>query len=111
KTVLVSVTAIGGKKSIAINTTPKTLFRRYDPDSVKFDDAKPSSLDQVKPGEPLRALGTRRADGTTVDAEAVVTGSFRNIAGTTRSVDPASKTITVIVVIAKKPVEVKVSDQ
>jgi|ERR1700728_236856 len=111
KTVLVSVTAIGGKKSIAINTTPKTLFRRYDPDSVKFDDAKPSSLDQIKPGDQLRALGTRGADGTTVDAEAVVTGSFRNIAGTILSVDPASNTITVNDLIAKKPVVVKVSDQ
>src|SRR5579862_3662704 len=44
KTVSISVMAIGGKKSIAINTTPKTVFRRYAPDSVKFDDAKVSAL-------------------------------------------------------------------
>ena len=66
KTISISVTAIGGKKSVAVNTTPKTVFRRYAPDSVKFDDAKPSSLDQVKPGDQLRALGTRSADGSTV---------------------------------------------
>ena len=111
KTISMSVTAIGGKKSIVINTTPKTVFRRYAPDSVKFDDAKASSLDQVKPGDQLRALGTRNADGTAVDAEVIVTGSFRNIAGPIVSVDPASNTIVVNDLIAKKSVAVKVSDQ
>jgi hypothetical protein len=111
KAISMSVTAIGGKKSIAINTTPKTVFRRYAPDSVKFDDAKVSSLDQIKPGDQLRALGTRNADGTAVDAEVIVTGSFRNIAGPIVSVDPTSNTIVVNDLIAKKSVAVKVSDQ
>jgi hypothetical protein len=111
KTISISVTAIGGKKSIAINTTPKTVFRRYAPDSVKFDDAKVSALDQIKPGDQLRALGTRNTDGTAVDAEVVVSGSFRNIAGPIISVDPASNTIVVNDLIAKKSVAVRVSDQ
>jgi hypothetical protein len=111
KTISISVTAIGGKTSVAVNTTPKTVFRRYAPDSVKFDDAKPSSLDQVKPGDQLRALGTRSADGSTVDAEEIVTGSFRNIAGTINSIDAASNSITVMDLITKKPVVIKVSDQ
>jgi hypothetical protein len=110
-TISISVTAIGGKKSVAVNTTPKTVFRRYAPDSVKFDDAKPSSLDQVKPGDQLRALGTRSADGSSVDAEEIVTGSFRNIAGTINSIDAAANSITVMDLITKKPVVVKVSDQ
>lgn len=111
KTISISVTAIGGKKSVAVNTTPKTVFRRYAPDSVKFDDAKPSSLDQVKPGDQLRALGTRSADSSTVDAEEIVTGSFRNIAGTINSIDATANSITVMDLITKKPVVVKVSDQ
>jgi hypothetical protein len=111
KSISISVTAAGGKKSVAVNTTPKTVFRRYAPDSVKFDDAKPSSLDQVKPGDQLRALGTRSADGSTVDAEEIVTGSFRNIAGTINSIDAAANSIIVMDLITKKPVMVKVSDQ
>jgi hypothetical protein len=110
-TVSISVTALGGRKSITINTTPKTVFRRYAPDSVKFDDAKPSSLDQIKPGDQLRALGTRSADGSTMDAEEIVTGSFRNIAGTISSIDTASHSITMMDLIAKKPVIVKISSQ
>lgn len=111
KIISISVTAIGGKKSIAVNITPKTVFRRYAPDSVKFDDAKPSSLDQVKSGDQLRALGTRSADGSTVDAEEIVTGSFRNIAGTINSIDATANSLTVLDLITKKPVLVKVSDQ
>src|ERR1700732_3530068 len=111
KIISISVTAIGGKKSIAVNITPKTVFRRYAPDSVKFDDAKPSSLDQVKSGDQLRALGTRSADGSTVDAEEIVTGLFRNIAGTINSIDATANSITVMDLITKKPVVVKVSDQ
>src|ERR1700693_3132388 len=109
KIISISVTAIGGKKSIAVNITPKTVFRRYAPDSVKFDDAKPSSLDQVKPGDQLRALGTRSADGSAVDAEEIVTGSFRNIAGTINSIDGSANSITVMDLITKKLVVVKVS--
>src|ERR1700722_2276747 len=111
KIISISVTAIGGKKSIAVNITPKTVFRRYAPDSVKFDDAKPSSLDQVKSGDQLRALGTRSADGSTVDAEEIFTGLFRNIAGTINSIDATANSITVLDLITKKPVLVKVSDQ
>src|ERR1700735_3739348 len=43
-TVSISVTAAGGTKTIAIHTDPKTVFRRYAPYSVKFDDAGSSSL-------------------------------------------------------------------
>jgi Domain of unknown function (DUF5666) len=110
-TVSISVTATGGTKTIAIHSTPKTVFRRYAADSVKFDDAGPSSLAQIKPGDQVRALGTRNADGTAMDAEEIVAGSFRNIAGTISAIDPASNSITVMDLITKKPVVVNVSSQ
>lgn len=110
-TVSISVMGIGGAKTIAVHTTPKTVFRRYAAGSVKFDDAAASSLDQVKPGDQLRALGTRNADGSAMEAEEIVTGSFRNIAGTISSIDAASNSITVMDLITKKPVVVNVSSQ
>jgi Domain of unknown function (DUF5666) len=110
-TVSISVTGIGGAKTVAIHTTSKTVFRRYAAGSVKFDDAASSSLDQIKPGDQLRALGTRNADGSAIEAEEIVTGSFRNIAGTISSIDAASNSITVMDLITKKPVVVNVSTQ
>ena len=97
------------KKTVAIHTTSSTVFRRYAPDSVKFDDAKPSSLDQIKPGDQVRARGNRNADGTEFAAEEIVSGAFRNIAGTIDAVDAGAGTITVKDLLSKKSVTVRIS--
>lgn len=110
-TVTISVAGFGGTKTIAVQTSPKTVFRRYAPDSVKFDDAKPSTLQEVKPGDQLRARGDRSADGADLTAEEIVTGSFRNVAGTVRSVDASAGTISVQDLLSKKTVEVKVTSE
>src|SRR5467141_4102687 len=64
---------------------------------------------QIKTGDQLRARGTRNADGSEVSAEEVVSGAFRNIAGTIKAIDPASNTMTVQDAISKSAVVVKVS--
>jgi hypothetical protein len=108
-TVTISVTGFGGMKNIAVKTSQITIFRRYAPDSVKFDDAKPSSLQEIHPGDQLRARGDRSADGSEVTAEEMVAGSFRNIAGMINSVDASSGVITVQDLLSKKPVQIKVT--
>ena len=110
-TITISTTTLAGTKSIAIHTTKDTILRRYAPDSISFDDAKSSSIDQIKPGDQLRARGTRSADGSEFAAEEVVSGAFRNIAGTISSIDSNSNTIAVMDLITKKPFTVKVTSQ
>jgi len=110
-TVTLSVMAAGVKKSVVVQSGKKTVLRRYAAGSVKFDDAVPAPLDQIRPGDQLRARGTRNADGTQFTAEEIVSGSFRNIAGTITSIDSAANTVTVQDLIAKAPVAVKISDQ
>lgn len=105
-TITISVTPT---YSIAIKTSPRTTFLRYAPDSVKFSDAKRGSFDQIKSGDQLRARGDRSQDGKEVTAEEIVSGSFRNIAGTVISVDAAENTVRVQDLITKKPVVVKVT--
>lgn len=109
--ITISVAAPGGAKTVAIHTTKDTTLRRYAPDSVQFDDAKTSTLDQVKPGDQLRARGVRSADGSDFAAEEIVSGAFRNIAGTINSVDAAANTVTVTDLVTKKPVTVKITPQ
>lgn len=110
-TITISATSLGGTKSIAVHTSKDTILRRYAPESVKFDDAKPSSIDQIKVGDQLRARGARSADGSELTAEEIVTGAFRNIAGTISSIDPSANTIAVADLITKKPVVVKISPE
>lgn len=107
-TITISEAVPGGKKLIVIHAT-KTDFRRYAPDSVKFDDAKPSSISEIKPGDELRARGQRNPDGSEFTADAIVSGSFRNIAGTVASTDAAASTLTVKDLATKKNVVVKIT--
>jgi hypothetical protein len=109
ETITISSAGIAASHSMTVHIAKDTVIRRYAPDSVKFDDAKPASIDQIKTGDQLRALGTRTPDGNEVSAEEVVTGSFRNIAGTIKTIDTAGNTMTVQDAIAKGPVVVKVS--
>jgi hypothetical protein len=108
-TITITARAAAGSKDVAIHTSKDTILRRYAPDSVNFDDAKPSSLGEIKPGDQVLARGTRSADGSELAAEEIVSGAFRNIAGTISSIDAASNTINVMDLIAKKPVDVKIT--
>lgn len=108
-TVNISVAGIGTTKEVAIKVSPATKIRRYSEDSVKFDDAKPSTLAQVKVGDQLRARGNKNADGTELTAEEIVFGSFRNVAGLITAVDPAKNTITVNDLATKKPITVRIA--
>ncbi len=110
-TITISVTTASGKKTIAIHTTSATILRRYAPDSISFDEAKAAPLDQIKPGDQLRARGTRSADGNDFTAEEVVSGSFRNIAGTISSIDANANKMSVMDLISKKPFVVKITSQ
>jgi hypothetical protein len=103
----VSIPSLAGKKIIAVHTTTATVVRRYSPDSVKFEDAKTSTLQQIQQGDQLRARGDRSADGKEFTAEEIVTGVFPYIVGTIKSVDASAGTLTVQDILTKKTVDVK----
>jgi hypothetical protein len=95
-------------KTIVVQASKATVIRRYSSDSVKFDDAKVGTFDQVKVNDQLRARGEPSADGSGITAQEIVTGTFRNIAGTVVSADAANNTVTISDLRTKKPVTVKV---
>ena len=107
--ITISTNATGVAKDVTVQTSKQTVLRRYAPNSVKFDDAAPAPIDQIKAGDQLRARGTRNADGTQLAADEVVSGTFRNIAGTVSSIDASAGTITVMDLIVKKSITVKVT--
>jgi hypothetical protein len=93
---------------ITIHVSKDTIIRRYAPNSVKFDDAKPGTLDQIKVGDQLRARGTKSEDGKDLTAAEIVSGTFRSIPATVISTDAASNSITVTDLVTKRPVTLKV---
>ena len=108
-TLTISIASFTGTRSLAIKTSKNTVLRRYAPNSVKFDDAKFAPFDWIKVGDQLRARGDKNADGTELNAEEVVSGTFRNLAGQITSVDTGGNTLTLWDSISKQSVTVKVT--
>src|SRR5256886_2294451 len=107
--ILITQPGIGEKKTVTIHLAKDTVVRRYAPDSIKFDDAKPATLEQIKSGDQLRARGTRSADGSELAAAEIVCGTFRNIAGTISSIDASANTITVEDLATKKTITLRIT--
>lgn len=101
--------ALGQKKEVTVRVSKNTGIRRYAPDSVKFQDAVAGTLEQVKPGDQLRARGTRSEDGSELAADAIVSGTFRNISGEISTLDEQAGTITVRDLATKHPVTVRIT--
>jgi hypothetical protein len=102
-TVVISTAA----KTITIQTSPATVVHRYADDSVKFEDAKPSTVSAIKVGDQIRARGAHSADNTSVTADEIVDGSFANLSGLITAIDPTAGTVTFKDLATKKPVTVK----
>ena len=96
-------------KAVVVSTTSKTTFKRYAPDSVKWEDATAAKLDDIHPGDQLRAKGDKNEDGTQLAAEEIVAGTFRNIAGLVTAVDSEHGTLTVQDLATKTPVTVAIT--
>jgi len=108
-TVTVANSLASGGNTVSIHASPNTKILRYAPDSVKFGEAHPSTLEQIKAGDQLTARGSRTADGAEFNAQTIVSGTFRDIAGTVTATDRASNTVTVMDLTSKKPVTIKIT--
>lgn len=103
------VRSFASEAAATVVVDPRTGFRRYAPDSVRFADALPSSLSEVQPGDQLRARGRKNESGTRVEAEEIVFGSFVTRAGVISAVDAATQTLTLKDSGNKKPFVVKLT--
>jgi co-chaperonin GroES (HSP10) len=104
-----SLTVSVGAKELVVNTSGTTQFRRYAGDSVKFEDAKPGTLAQIQRGDQIRVRGAKSDDGSSIQAEEVVSGSFKNLAGVIATIDPAKGMLTLKDLSTKKTVTVTVT--
>lgn len=106
--IVITQPGVGEKKTVTIHLSKDTVVRRYALDSIKFDDAKPATLEQIKAGDQLRARGTRNVDGSELTAAEIVCGTFRNIAGTISSIDASTSTLILQDLATKKSVTVRI---
>ncbi|HSU19424.1 MAG TPA: hypothetical protein VLI45_06730 [Acidobacteriaceae bacterium] len=98
-----------GLRNITVETTPATIVRRYAGGSVRFEDAAKSTVAAIQPGDQLRVRGTRSADGSSITADEIVTGNFKNYSGLLSAVDPTAGTVSLKDLATKKTVVVEVT--
>lgn len=103
-----TITLSSGMKTLMVMTAPTTSVRRYAGGSVRFEDAVPSTLAAIQPGDQIRVRGPKNADGTAITAEAIVAGSFSNFSGLLTAVDPVANTVTLKDLATKRTVTVAV---
>jgi hypothetical protein len=104
-----AITLSVNARTVVVNTTARTSYRRYAPDSVRWEDAVAAKLGDVHPGDQLRAKGEKSEDGSQISAEEIVFGSFPYLQGLITAVDAAQGTVTVKDVVLKKTVTVRIT--
>lgn len=108
KKISIEVRGFTGSTTVEVTTKDNAKFLRYAPNSVKYDEAKPGTIADINPGDMLRALGDKGADGTTFAAEEIVTGAFQTVAGTVKSVDAAKNEVVITDLKTKKDMTIAV---
>jgi len=108
KEITVTSRGMTGETKTILTAKDNAKFRRYAPDSIKYDEAKTSSLDELKVSDSIRALGDKSADGATFKAEEIISGSFQTVGGTITAIDQTKNEITIVNIQTKKSVTVVV---
>jgi hypothetical protein len=108
-TVTLDTRTLAGSKQVVVVPGPNVVIRRYAPDSVKFSDAKPAKLSEIRPKDQVKVRGDKQDDGAKVLAEEIVFGTFKTSAGVILSIDTAANEIRMNDLETKKPVVVKIS--
>ena len=110
-TVTINYRGAEGVKPMKITIAEKANVKRYSEGSVKFADATVSSIAEIDVNDQVRALGAKSDDGLAYKADHLVSGAFRNIAATVRSIDLANGVMEIIDLDTKKPLQVKVGKE
>ncbi len=103
----VDVRGLANTTTVVLTPKEGAKVLRYAPNSVKFSEAKTSSVNEIQAGDMIRALGDRSADGASFAAEEIVTGAFRTVVGTVKTVDVARNEVVIIDEQSKKDVTVE----
>ncbi len=93
--ITVEVPGPTGKTATTVTLKDGARILRYSAESVKFSDAKASEFSEIKVGDQINALGDKGVGGTTLLAEAIVTGTFLQMSGTVKFVDTAKNEVVI----------------
>ena len=103
-TIVARVRGSQGSQQVTIQSSPTTDFTRYSPDNQSAP-ARSQLLD-IHPGDQVRVIGQKNADGSAIQAQKIYSGAFRTVNGTILSIAPDAKLLTVKSLASGAPVPV-----
>ncbi len=92
-----------GPKPLAVDAA-SAGFTRYSPESPGTPAS--SQLSDIQPGDQVRIIGEKSADGTAITAQKIYSSSFRTVVGTVSSIAEDGKEITIKNLQTKQPVSI-----
>ncbi len=107
--ITIEVRGLATSSNVILTPKANAKFRRYAPDSVKYSETKASSVTEIKPGDMLRALGDKSADGAAFTAEEILAGAFQTVAGTVKTIDAEKGEVVISNFQTKKDVTIIVA--
>ena len=112
KEITVRVSGREGQVPVVLEAGRENIsFRRYAPDSVRYDAAQPSSLAQIQVGDQLRALGERSADGARYTPEQIVFGTFRQAVGNVTAVNAVANEVQITLMGQQQPLTITINSE
>ena len=106
--ITLEVRGLANSSNVVLTAKENAVFRRYAPGSVKYSEAKESSVGEIKVGDMLRARGEKSADGAAFTAEEILTGAFQTIAGTVKTINAEKGEVVISDFQTKKDVTIAV---
>ncbi len=94
KEITLQVRTPEGSVPVTIEAPGEIRWLRYAPDSLKPEDARPTSFSELKVGDQLRARGQRSSDGMRFTADEIISGALTRISGQITGVDSSAHTLT-----------------
>jgi hypothetical protein len=104
----IEVRGMMGTQTVTVTPKPEAKFRRYKQDSIQYSESLESKFSDIQTGDMIRALGDRGPDGLSFAAEEIVTGAFKTVVGTVKSVDAAANQIVVTELQTNKDVTIAI---
>ena len=100
----VTVKTAEGPKPVTVQAPASVEFTRYSPDNPKTPVT--SQMADIQPGDQVRIIGEKSADGSSITAQKIFSGAFRTVPGLITSISSDGQEITIKDLQTKQPVRV-----
>ncbi len=104
---IITARSAEGPKSMTVDVS-KAQLTRYSPATPKSPSL--SQLSDIQPGDQVRILGDKNADGTSLIATKLYSSSFRTLIASVTSIGSDGRSVTVKDLQTKQPVVISLND-